>query len=403
MRILTIGESPYLLTSKAKINDSVLRYLKNKNHEIFSAVWNLDPSWVLKDTDNKFYYEYNNEKICQLFPFNFIYEKSSIQIYEICKIVKPDIILTIGDIQETDFIFAIKSLYPKAFKWINILTLDALPVSKNRIETFDFMDGIITTSEFSYNEIKKYSKCPTEYQYFGLNDNFLSAKNNSDDKKLRIFVCGKNNNSSNLGAVFTGLKENKEIEVYMHTNTGDNGDYDFYELQKRYNTNFLLPEKYVGINDGLPENELINEYCKSDIVVDLSVRSSVGSSLMEGMSCGCIPVGNNGCIIGEILENYTKLAKKELMYFDIDELAVESNEYIGEFNEVFYVSNPENFKNKMLRFKHMKKYFNKKFNILKEISKKLTENYKRNDFLEKLNNLLEVIKNTNYKINVEEL
>ena len=115
MRILTISASPYLLSKLGRINSCLLKHFKNAGNEVSAACWYYDKSYFLADDDGKFYFDLE-DRVCQIHPIDYDVTKSVKQVYEIIKNFQPDVVLSIGDYFETDFIHAIKSIYPRLFK-----------------------------------------------------------------------------------------------------------------------------------------------------------------------------------------------------------------------------------------------------------------------------------------------
>ena len=64
MKVLTIGESPYLLSKSGKIHAEIIRELKQSGHEVNSAVWNFDITWFAADEKGRYFYEDDEEQIC---------------------------------------------------------------------------------------------------------------------------------------------------------------------------------------------------------------------------------------------------------------------------------------------------------------------------------------------------
>ena len=303
MRILTVSATPYLITRLGRINSDIIRYLKSQGHVVGSAVWQHDRSWFLTDDKGISNFIFRGEKICDLYVFSNSPQTASPQVYEIMKRFQPDIVISIGDYDETDFIYAIKRLYPDFFKWIAILTIDAYPVNEKHKDAINAMDVAICTNMMGYKAIKCISPIKCEYVRYGPDDIFKKT-HDKDNSGLRVMSCAKNSQSANPASFILGvsdaIKIRNDITGYLHTNLYDPGDYDIRLLINRYGK-IELPKKFVGLNDGITDEDLAKEYCKSDVFVDVPARSSTGLSILESMSCGCIPVGNNVGAVGEIL------------------------------------------------------------------------------------------------------
>lgn len=343
MNILTIGASPYLLVRNGRINSGILRRLKQQGHNVVSAVWHHDEGYFLADETGIHRYEYENKAICNLIPFVNQGDEASPVIYEIMKKTAPDIVITIGDYKETDFVYSIKAMLPNLFKWIAIIPIDCLWINSNHKERLEYADCIVTTSSFGYSDITSLCNVSVKYIPYGPPDNFLQFFGDKyPNHTMKIINSSKNAQSSNLGAFvkavgqvksLLGLSEEK-IEAYLHTNLYDIGDYDLKLLIKRYGADIKLPECYISVKDGPSDIEMAEIYRSHDFIVDCSVKSATALSVLESMLSGCIPVGMNVGRVGEIIselpeefrlfvpyETYVGKLEEEYAVISIDGLA----------------------------------------------------------------------------------
>ena len=397
MRILTVSASPYLLTKLGRMNSCILRSLKNDGHDVSSAVWHHDVSYYLPNDDGKHEFEKDEKVICNIFPFYNFPEKNAPAVYDIIKEFNPDVVISIGDYTDTDFIFSIKALMPMSFKWISILTIDSMPINERRKDAFEFIDFAVVTNNMAFQEIKKISKVKTCIVNFGPNNFFRKDdKIHPDKDKLRVISCVKNSQSSGIASFIKGVSEankiNNNILGYLHTNISDRGDYDIPLLIDRFNASesIFLPENFSSLNDGISDLDLNLEYNKSDVIADLSVRSATGLTVLEAMRTGCIPVCTNVGAIGEIGR-----------FSCVDSFNIKSNTYIGQFEEYYEIASIDDFTEKLLKLYELKKDNNKLFCNLIEDSIKISNLFSENIFEERIKDIVKKVSNIDRKIEVE--
>ncbi len=400
MRVLTVGESPYLLTKLGKMNSSLLIKLKEDGHEISSAVWNLDISWFISDEEGNYQYDVGSETICSLFPFINNTEQSSTQLYEIMKRFRPDVVISIGGYKDSICVAPIKSLHPNLFSWIGIFAIDALPINENKTDIFNNVDFAICTTRRGKDEICKIigenSCC---YLPFGPDKEIFFEDRKTTKDTLNVICCSKNSQSSNIPCFLQAVAEASKIEPkisgYLHTNLYDVGDYDLHLLIDRFKAenNIKLPNRFVGLNDGFSNEEMRDLYNQADIVVDVSVKSSTGLSVLEGMATGCIPVCTNTLSIGEIL-NLIKDNKINI---------IPSYNFIGEDEENFVVGSVEGLRDILLELYRVKNKDLSFFERKKKESIEIVKGFSKSFFVEKVVKMIkdETIKQS--KVTIESL
>lgn len=306
MKVLTFGASPYINTNLGRINRSILMNLKEAGCKVASAVWDHDASWYLPDND-RYYFEHNEEKVCQIYPFdNVNMEASATFMYDVIFALNPDMVVTSGDIADMEYTFAIKSLYPEKFKWVAYLVIPSLPINENKIEQLKMIDQIIVSTKKAKSFLAE-KGIQSEYCPFGPSAEFFGEydfpKKEEFIEDLKVVVTGKNSTISNLGNVmFSAGTLEPGISLYVHTNYSDTGEFDLDLLKERYDTKNVIrfPDNFVGLNEGITTEDLIEIYDNADVVLDASARSGTGLSVLEAMSRGCVPVVSNVGALSEI-------------------------------------------------------------------------------------------------------
>ena len=388
MRILTISASPYLLTKLGRLHSDVILNFYKK-HTLYSAVWDHDLKWFSADEKGHYFYEKNGERICQLLPYLSRHPKmSSPQLYEIFQKVKPELVISLGDYNEIDAVFAVKTLNPAKFKWIHALALNAGPIKDTYNDVFKYMDYIVHTTKKSEKLVSELSPVASTFSYIGVDNSVFFHKNNPDSEKLNIISCAKNSQASGIGSILNSSQFlDKECNLYLHTNLYDAGDYDLNILKNRYDINDIVkfPENFVGLNDGVSEEDLNGLYNNSDIFIDVSVRSSTAISLIEAMAAGCIPVVAPVGALKEIIE----LLPEDCRFF------VEGNIYVGSLEEEYYVISPQNLSKNIQNISDIKKHNKGKFLEMKKTIASVAKTLKRKDFLKKIEEAIIIVQKEN--------
>lgn len=386
MKVLTISSSPYLLTKLGRINSSILKRLSKTLpfDNIASIVWHHDISWFAPNDDNEFIFEDGGDAICKLYPIPKSPEQATPNVYDVIKSYQPDVVVTIGDYHETDFLFALKTLNPKMFKWISILTIDAYPVNETRKDAFNYINKAIATTKMGQKAVNDLSRVDCEYLPFGPDQIFQPKVCEKNKDFLTVFGCGKNSQASGSATYIMGLseayKKDNDIKGYMHTNVSDRGDYDLSYLAERYGIkdNLIFPDEFVGLNDGIDRDLLRSRYAASDVVSDLSVRSATGLCLLEGMACGCIPIATEVGALKEIIS----LMPKDFQFF------VGSNTYVGSFEEEYEVANCKDFARILLKLKDIKENNPNMFDSMRKSSIKVANKFKLKTFTKRIEEII---------------
>ncbi len=365
MKILTIGASPYLLVRNGKIHSDVIRRLVSEGHEVASAVWHHDEGYFMPSEENVHSYEFDCNHVCYLYPFMPKTEESSPFIYELMKAVQPDIVITIGDHKDTNFVYAIKAMYPTLFKWIAVYTIDCKGIPVVNKDAFEYADCVITTNEFALKEISSFANVQGLYVPYGPNHEIFSNLNGERDL---VLCSARNAQSSNIPSF---IMATSEVKSYLHTNMYDPGDYNIDGLKEKYkSSSFEYTTDFCSIKDGVPDSKMVEIYNKSSIIVDCSIKSATALSLLEAMACGCVPIGPNYGRVGEIISEMPEGFQFTVQY----------NVFIGQNEEEFAIVSPV----------HLNSVINQVLSnkdVLQEASMaavKIAKKYSNVDFLNKL-------------------
>jgi glycosyltransferase involved in cell wall biosynthesis len=404
MKILTLGPSPYLKTSIGRLHSEIIMNLKKfEDVEVSACAWHINQMWLMPDEENRFFYETDEgEIICRLYPTSLNVKQGTPAAYEAIKDYKPDIVLTIGNYHQTDFVYAIKQLNPDLFKWVSLIALDCGPIYEPRLEAFDYIDDIIVLSKFAQEEILKKTGKTSKILSWGPSDIFRNSKlNESNDKNLNILMSTKNSNSTNLAAFLEALsylkRDGFEFNSFLHINKDDPGDYDLNLLIKRFGLEkeIKMAEGYRSVHDGLSDEGMRDLYLKYDVIVDCSVRSGTGIGTLEAMACGCYPIVSEA---GKLKEIAYELSKYKDTYEKIETIS-----FIGSMLEQYKIVAP------MELYKILKNWIYRKegdlFKLLekKKRCKKIANTFYDSLFFEKIKDILIEVRNRDRQINVEEI
>ncbi len=308
MRILTISASPYVLTRLGRLHASIISFLVDAGHDVSSAVWHHNKSYYMPDeSDKKCYFEKDGRNIAELFLINAEGNKSVVDAYEVIKKVKPDLVISIGDYYEVSFISPIKALSPTLFRWISILTTAGDSIEPSYRESLDYMDLILVSTQDGLSYVKKTTPTPASWCPVGFDgDAFFSSE---QPDLFRVMANIKNSQSCNLPAFLIGSAQfmsrvHNEAEIYLHTNVDESGDYRLRDLIENCNVEVILPRNVVTIHYGISDEDLRQEYSKSTVIVDPSMKSATAMCLLEGMACGCTPLAARTCASKDVLSDW---------------------------------------------------------------------------------------------------
>ncbi|KKL69903.1 hypothetical protein LCGC14_2110240, partial [marine sediment metagenome] len=269
MKILVVGLSPCLVTSRSRLTSLILRHLYLCKYQIGGLVWGHDPNSFPPDENglHQFEFELNysdgsiqKHKI-PLSTFPRGDNKEVIAIYESIKSLQPDVIITAGDYNDFFYMRAVKDMLPNGPKWLCILSNYSSPIPEYNEELIEAADAVLCTSEYALNTVKDlYKKELIDFQYHFSNPDIYSLQEREETDEFRIVASGKPQQADNLPTVIEAVckahKQAPNIRLYLHTSVYDKGDYDLEHIKARFDPNneFIhFPDKYVSIFEGIPD------------------------------------------------------------------------------------------------------------------------------------------------------
>jgi glycosyltransferase involved in cell wall biosynthesis len=321
MRILLIGDSPYLHTGIARIVRNIAHGLKSEGHEVILGCWGWDLKMYPKDENSRWKYidKETNEEF-DAFP---VMKKSEEQlkiVYSLLDELKCDILFTLGDYWDFLGFDMLKPKLDYSFKWLAYLTIESTPISEAYSELISQIDVLMSPSEFGKGVIEDFVDKECHYVPFGIDhDSFYKLddktikkerkKRDLKDKVRFINVC-KNIHRKNIPAFMQALKLAHErcdrIVGYLHTDTAqyNTNQVHIANMIKRLGIEDILevPSKDLTMNIGYDDCDLNIEYNCSDAVVLTSVAEGFGLPLVEGQACGLYPMATDCSAMSELLD-----------------------------------------------------------------------------------------------------
>ncbi len=406
MKVITIGLSPFLTTSRSKIHSLVLRYLYLTGHSVAGIVWGHNSQYfVPEDNDDgsqSFYYdfEYTKKKFkIPIVPFD-RGQKESIEVYETLNRFEPDVVITIGDLSDFSYMHAVKSFLPKPIKWMAVLLGYNFPLREDLQTLLNDIDGILCTSDFCYQQIQKiYNSDAIDIHYVGCNPKIYNLTE-QDRVGFRVMAAPKSAQvdcaPTIMKAVCEITKDIPDLKLYLHANIHDPGDHDLEDLKKLVDTEeiVLFPDKYVSLLDGISEIDMAAEFGKSDVFVSIPMISGSSMSVFQAMACGCYPLlsdcGSNKDI-AKLLSDFVGEGFKE------GDFLIPSIELMAAGDTHLYVCDKHELKKKInAAYRKLKKHKG----LRKQFSE-FTLKYSQGSFLEKVAEVATVVSESNTKICLE--
>jgi len=260
MKILVVGLCPYLITSRSKLCSLVLRHLYIEGHDIAAVVWGHDDKSYPPDEDGKFSFHFTLNHTDGLshkhkIPLtSFLRDgKESVYIYESIKTLQPDVVITVGDYHDFLYMKSVRTFCEEAFKWFFIMLNYHSTIGEESQSAIEDVDSVLCTSESGYEIIKSFHRPENiDFCFVGSNPEIYKPEPKSQDK-FRIMAWGKNLQVENVPVIMEAVAEIRTsiapVELYIHTNLYDNGDYNLEELKSRLDPNdefIRFPSQYVS-------------------------------------------------------------------------------------------------------------------------------------------------------------
>lgn len=401
MKVLLIGPTPFLTHSTSKLHVSIIDLLIKNKIELISLVHSHDKDFFYPENMNNekpvFIYNHINSEgktPVRLIPFEND-GNTSIFFYEAIKAIKPDLIISIGDYRELSHLYASLHFLDKRPKWISVLSNSSCPVNENDYALFGLIDGILCTSEHSYNIVKPYFNSDNiKWEYVGSNPEFVKATNASNlarpfcSSGTNIIAIGKNSQYDCLPTVIDactlGVQNGRNWNLYLHTDVSIKNTYDFEIQKSRANKKsgkefIFFPEKSVSVKESPPASYLSDKFANSDISVSIPMVSASSMSVWDSMTCGCLPVVSRQ---GSHCEIVTKLANS--LNINPDHLLVSCSKLAAAGDFELMIPDSKDLHDKIVNLYNEMKNQNFRKDIIE-----FSLNYQREVFMFKLTELMD--------------
>jgi glycosyltransferase involved in cell wall biosynthesis len=389
MKILTVSASPYLLVRNGRMNAAVIEKLVDERHEVSTAAWHHDELFFLPEEEGVHWFEKDERRLAKIYPVEPHVQGSS-ALYELMKVVQPDIVITIGDYKETDFIWEIKAMVPNLFKWVAVMTVDCLPINENHKQQIEYADAVMSISDYGDEALRSFLNAEITKEYFGPSEVFFA--DSEIERQISFMTSAKNAQASNLGAFIKAMGKNPEIEGYLHTNLYDPGDYDIDLLIDRYGaSNVALPSHFVSVKESISDEELRDIYALHTFYVETSVKSASALSMLEAMASGCIPIGMAAGRAGELLSEFSNSSR----------LIVPHETYIGANEEEFSVISIEGLSARMSELEEWAQREPKALQNLSDEARQIAASYRQKTFTQKLSSMVSNIRSAPLTVAVD--
>jgi len=339
MRIITIGTSPYVLNSMGRLHSYIIKCLASSaDYQCASLVSSHDSFLYFpeqtSDNNKTYFYNFTTDKEYKVpvFPYSSDPKSSTIQIYEYLKALQPDVVVTIGPIEDFYFMDAILTFATSSFKWFAVLANNSATFSTDYKTLAKKIDGCLCTNAYTLTNFQQVSSVTSDYCYVGCDLDVFKQTNKSIAK--RIFSRCSNNfkDSPPLIANFvagtgSGTRVQAGTSLYLHTETDG-----LYDLPQFINTAYTkLPTVPISQSSGLSDQEYAKKLNDSDVFLTGSICSSTSISIFEALACGCVPVYPKSLCDVEVI-NSLKVDLPILANTGMDVQVV----YVGN-NKIFYM------------------------------------------------------------------
>ena len=313
MRILTISDNPNIFSGLAKVHRNVIDGLLAAGHEVRIAGWYAFDSKTMVMIQHGYKPERPIYRGIEILPMA-KNENSPMAAYDICKMVDPDIVLTIGDHWSFYYMHAVKNKLDYKFKWVAYLTVEEEEIDKAKWHAlFRYMDSVIVPTEFGKNSLAKLGIEAKVIRY-GVDPIFTRL---SDERRLelrkerglgdetRFITVAQNTLRKNLPSILQTAAElkrrcDKEYRFHIHTNIGASDPnetcvYNLMKLRDKMGVEDIVTfaPKETSLFEGTESELLRDEYNASDFYLSTSLSEGYGLPVVEAMACG-VPCFANG-------------------------------------------------------------------------------------------------------------
>jgi hypothetical protein len=397
MRIVLIGQNPYLVTSYGKLHSWIAKHLYSQGNEVAIIAHTYDTNYfVPEETDDGkviFCYKFNDgtDNKIPLFPYkkgaNSGYETEAVFIYELLEKLSPDLVISIDDFESAVFMQAVKMFLPDKFKWMWVLLNGSLPINEQSISAVESADAILCTNRFTYENINSFYAHPCmDWKYVGTDHSKYFYKNIPKDG-IRIISTGKNCLKDYIPCTMKVCSD-LNVSLYLHLNQLDGGFYSLDILRKRYDSESIsFPENHFSVKDACSDEEMNDLFNENNVFMSSSILSSCSMSLFDAMAAGCIPLINPQGSDIEIIKSIKELEVES------DYLICDAVDFMTTGEKILKIPIEKSMKDKILKINNI---FSDRQNYERVLDKilRISKRYSCLDFMKKVDEMVrEITKN----------
>ena len=315
LRILTISDNPNIFSGLAKVHRNVIDGMIAAGHEVCIAGWFAFDSKTTAMIAHGYKPQRPTYKGIEILPMA-KNENSPLAAHDICKIVKPDVVVTIGDHWSFYYMHAVKNKLDYKFKWVAYLTVEEEDIDEVKWKPlFRYMDAVAIPTIFGKSSLSKIG-VQSKLIPYGVDEIFKpasieerarlrSARGLSNDT-VRMVTVAQNTLRKNLPSILQTaqiLKANRQgqrFKFHIHTNIGaaDSNETCVFRLQKiaaklGVEDMITFAPQDNSLFNGSPAELVRDEYNASDFYLSTSFSEGYGLPIVEAMACG-VPCWANG-------------------------------------------------------------------------------------------------------------
>lgn len=307
MKVLFSSNAPWCPSGYGVQSKLLVDYLKKHGHEVvFLVNYGLSGSYIKMD------------EVLYLPDDPGNWGNSSIKFH--AEIQKPDIILTLMDW----FVYDTNQWNTNGIPWINWTPID-LQIYKNFERLQQYLQnsyGIITTSQFGYNQLKEVGREPNGVIYHALDANVFKILDKEMCKQVigfpkDSFVVGMNMANKDatedrkafnqqFKAVKKFFDKHKDLKTILYINAEPSQKYAGHNLIELLKQNEFDLDKVVFTNPAKlntypnSPDEMAVLYNSFDILMNASSGEGFGVPIIEAQACGVPVLSHDATSMSEI-------------------------------------------------------------------------------------------------------